>query len=208
MLRCWSGCSCVSLRGADSEIELDICTAPMTMRAHFLFCLIPAKFGSPSNMCRPQLVLGCSFAKGRSRSKSKPSRGLDLEEVRRRTSLLSGGSRAPPPSVPTPARPAAASPRPPAASSHLDGGWGPQQPAAPSGEVPPHPLHAAPADPLFSGGNYFNEDLLRARGEHKSRTAGLDEGHTGGRGAGRGGWASGDALKDSAGSFLNTARSA
>ncbi|CAB1112131.1 unnamed protein product [Ectocarpus sp. CCAP 1310/34] len=159
----------------------------------------PLPFSAPTHDVR------ASLAQGRSRSKSKPSRGLDLEEVRRRTSLLSGGSRAPPPSVPALARPAAASPRPPpAASSYFDGGWGPQQPAAPSGEVPPHPLHA-PADPLFTGGNYFNEDLLRARGERSSRT-GLDEGHTSGRGVGRGGWASGDALKDSAGIFLNTAR--
>ncbi|CAM9356151.1 unnamed protein product [Ectocarpus fasciculatus] len=159
----------------------------------------PLPFSAPPHDTR------ASLAQGRSRSKSKPSRGLDLEEVRRRTSLLSGGSRAPPQSVAAPARPAAASPRPPAASSYFDGGWGPQQPAAPSGEVPPHPLHAAPADPLFSGGNYFNEDLLRARGERNSRTA-LGEGHTGGREVGRRGWASGDALKDSAGSFLNTAR--
>ncbi|CAN0569734.1 unnamed protein product, partial [Ectocarpus sp. 12 AP-2014] len=43
----------------------------------------PLPFSAPTHDTR------ASLAQGRSRSKSKPSRGLDLEEVRRRTSLLS-----------------------------------------------------------------------------------------------------------------------
>lgn len=135
--------------------------------------------------------------KGRWSSKAKSSRGLDLEEVRRRTSLLSGETRARDP-VPAP-------PSPPATA-------GVSRPAgASSGDSPPHPLYAstaaAPVDPLFpgsgSGGNYFNEDLLRAR--QATSGTGLKERRSA-YGTGQGAWG-GDALRDSAGNFLITARS-
>lgn len=139
-------------------------------------------------------VTGCSLWKGRPKNKPKPTRGLDLEEVRRRTSLLSGESRAP---VPTSSRQAAAAPRPAAPSSYFDAGWGRQHAPPPSSEVP-HPLHAAATSPpVEAEGNYFNEEFLRAR---------EPEGREGGRvmeQAPRGG----DRLMDSAGSFLTSARS-
>lgn len=134
--------------------------------------------------------------KGRPKNKTKPTRGLDLEEVRRRTSLLSGASRAP---VPTTSRQAATAPRPVVASSpsYFEAGWGRQHAPPPSSEVP-HPLHAAAAPaPVEAEGNYFNEEFLRAR-EHEGRESGrvMEQGPTGG-----------DRLMDSAGSFLTTARS-
>ncbi|CAM9992036.1 unnamed protein product, partial [Hapterophycus canaliculatus] len=109
----------------------------------------PQRASSPLPLSAPSHDARASLSQGRSSSKAKPSRGLDLEEVRRRTSLLSGEILASA-SAPAPSRPPATAgvPRPEAASS---------------GEVPPHPLYAAtPMDPLFpgsgSGGNYFNED--------------------------------------------------
>lgn len=134
------------------------------------------------------------------KNKTKPRRGLDLEEVRRRTSLLSGASSAP---VPTTSHQAAkAAPRPAVASSYFDAGWGRQDAPPPSSEVP-HPLHAAAAAPapVEAEGNYFNEEFLRAR-EQEGRESGrvLKQGmQQGPRG--------GDRLMDSAGSFLTTARS-
>lgn len=138
--------------------------------------------------------------KGRSRSKSKPTRGLDLGEVRRRTSLLSGRSPASPLPVAAPSRPAAAAPRPATAPSYFDADWGRQNaPASSSDKVPPHPLHAsAAASGGGSGGNYFNEEVLRTREQ---------EGRTGARGVEQGGRGGSD-LMDSAGNFFNTARSA
>lgn len=141
-------------------------------------------------------VIGCSLSKGRPKNKTRPTRGLDLEEVRRRTSLLSGESRAP---VPTTSRQAAAAPRPAVASSYFDAGWGRQHAPPPASEAP-HPLHAAAAAsaaPVEAEGNYFNEEFLRAREQ---------EGREGGRvmeQTPRGG----DRLMDSAGSILTTARS-
>lgn len=46
----WSDCFCVSLRGADCEKELlDIIRLLQgQLRTHFLLCLIPTSFGSPS----------------------------------------------------------------------------------------------------------------------------------------------------------------
>lgn len=137
--------------------------------------------------------------KGRSRSKSKPTRGLDLGEVRRRTSLLSGRSAAPSPPVPAPSRPTAAPSRPATSSPYFDADWGRQGVRALSyDEVPPHPLHAhAAASRGGSGGNYFNEEVLRTR--EQERCAGAHGVGQGGRG--------GNDLMDSAGNFLNTARS-
>ncbi|CAM9112784.1 unnamed protein product [Scytosiphon promiscuus] len=151
---------------------------------------------SPLPLSAPSHDVRAPLSQGRSSNKAKPSRGLDLEEVRRRTSLLSGENRAralaPAQSLP-PETAGASRPAP-----------------VPSGEVPPHPLYAsssaAPVDPLFpgsgSGGNYFNEDLLRAR--QFSSGSGSTERRTG-NGTGQGAWG-GDALKDSAGNFLITAR--
>lgn len=134
--------------------------------------------------------------KGRPKNKTKPTRGLDLEEVRRRTSLLSGESRAPVPTPTTSLQPAAA-PRPAVASSYFDAGWG-RQHAPPSSSEVPHPLHAAAgSDPVDTEGNYFNEEFLRARER---------EGREGGRVMEQAPRA-GDGMMDSAGSFLTTARS-
>lgn len=138
-------------------------------------------------------MIGCSFVKARPKNKTKPTRGLDLEEVRRRTSLLSGESRAP---VPTTSRQAAPAPRPAVPSSY-DADWRRQHAPPPSTEAP-HPLHAAAASPpVETEGNYFNEDFLRAR-EQEGRDAGrvMEQAPRGG-----------DRLMDSAGSFLTTARS-
>lgn len=132
--------------------------------------------------------------KGRPKNKAKPTRGLDLEEVRRRTSLLSGASSAP---VPTTSRQAAAAPRPAVPSSYFDAGWGRQHAPPPSSKVP-HPLHAAATSPPPQAeGNYFNEEFLRAReqdGRGGSRV--MEQAPRGG-----------DRLMDSAGSFLTSARS-
>lgn len=160
-----------------------------------------------------------AFAKARSKAKKRPTRGLDLEEVRRRTSLLSGEARTSPPPARAPTPPPAVAPRPADASSHYDSGWRRQQtlvsPVTP-GEVPHPLLHTAAADPLSFGGgsggsfdnrgNYFNEDLLlaRAQGSKPTNSVPVEERSTG-RGAGQGAWG-GDALLDSAGSFLSTAR--
>lgn len=86
-----------------------------------------------------------------------------------------------------------------------------------SGKVP-HPLHKTPVgDPLFSSsgsgggtfdnqGNYFNEDLLLARAQG-SKARGSDPLEGGGRNSnvGQEAWG-GEALRDSAGKFLNSAR--
>lgn len=137
--------------------------------------------------------------KGRPRSKSKPTRGLDLGEVRRRTSRLSGRSAAAPIPVPGPSRPTAAAPRPSTSSSYFGADWGRQDaPASSSDEVPPHPLHTSAATSGGgSGGNYFNEEVLRMREQ---------EGCAGAHGMGDGG-REGNDLMDSAGNFFNTARS-
>lgn len=59
---------CVSVFAAETAKELDRCNtityAPMTMRRHFLLCLIPAKFGSPTDMCHAKYVLGCVLCQG------------------------------------------------------------------------------------------------------------------------------------------------
>ncbi|CAM9509281.1 unnamed protein product [Pylaiella littoralis] len=139
-----------------------------------------------------------SPSQGRPRSTSKPTRGLDLGEVRRRTSLLSGRSAAPPPPVSAPTRRTAAAPRPATASSYLGADWGRQgAPASSTDEVPSHPLHAsATASGGGSGGNYFNEEFLRKREQG---------GCTGTRGVEQGGQG-GNNLMDSTGNFFNTAR--
>eukprot|EP00904_Undaria_pinnatifida_P008715 jgi/Undpi1/4974/HiC_scaffold_19.g08326.m1 len=161
--------------------------------------------------------------KPRSRRKPKPTRGMDLGEVRRRTSLLSGEAREPPVPVPTSTPSLSSAPRPTdAPAAHRDLEWRRQEaltssPSGP-GEVA-HPLHAAavpPVDPLLFGGgtaggkfddrgNYFNEDLLLARAQgSKAKGLGPLEGGSGGSGQGaRGG---GDNLMDSAGDFFSTAR--
>ena len=142
--------------------------------------------------------MDCSLSKGQSKNKTKPTktRGLDLEEVRRRTSLL---SRTEPRPGPAPSHPAAAAAPPRDASPHFEARWGQQrrqQHASASSDEGLHPLHAA-ATPVDSGGNYFNEEILRVR-EQEVRTSGRREE--------QGPWR-GDALMDSAGSFLTTARS-
>lgn len=170
---------------------------------------------------------------------------MDLEEVRRRTSLLSGGAESggrtsPPARGPSSSEPRPFAPRPSeTASLYSSGGaWRQQQSAQRSssfgGGFAPHPLHAeSPADPLFgeasgrsrgaldsSGsydnrGNYFNEDLLLARAKGNGATGssgslrsdpleGGQEGAAGGEG-GQGAWG-GDALMDTAGNFLTSAR--
>lgn len=77
-------------------------------------------------------------------------------------------------------------------------------------------MHGEPSDPLFAGdesrgsfddrGNYFNEDLLlaRAQGGKSKGLEPLEDKSQDGVG-GRVAWG-GEALMDSAGSFLNTAR--
>lgn len=149
----------------------------------------------------PRLHLFCDrlvVVKGRPKNRTKPTRGLDLEEVRRRTSLLSGESRDPTP-TPTTSRQAVAASRPATASSYFDAGWGRQHASpTPSPSEVPHPLHAAAvSDPVGAEGNYFNEEILRAR-EQGGRAGGrvIEQGPRGG-----------DGLMDSAGSFLTTARS-
>lgn len=156
--------------------------------------------------------------KARSRGKTKPSRGLDLEEVRRRTSLLSGEARTFPPPLRAPPTSRSAAPRSADSSSYYDVEWQRQQaPAASSSADVLHPLHAARADPLFSGGglggtfddrgNYFNEDMLLARAQG-SKAKGLAPVKARSRNGknGQGAW-EGDARTDSAGNFFNTARS-
>lgn len=75
-------------------------------------------------------------------------------------------------------------------------------------------MHGEPSDPLFAGGggsggtfddrgNYFNEDLLLARAQG-SNSGGLEPPEDRSRREGVA-WG-GEALMDSAGSFLNTAR--
>ena len=161
------------------------------------------------------------MVQARSRRKAKPSRGMDLGEVRRRTSLLSGEARESPVAGRTPTPSRSAAPRPtdvPAA--HQDLAWQRQEaqtsPSSPSvsGEMT-HPLHAAPAaDPLLFGGgsggkfddrgNYFNEDLLLARAQgSKTKSLAPLEDRSGGLGQGARG---SDKLRDSAGNFFNTAR--
>lgn len=160
--------------------------------------------------------------KARTKNKAKPSRGLDLEEVRRRTSLLSGEARtSSPPACVNPAPRAVASSGTPEVSLYENTGWRRQQPSQSdsfSGGADSHPLHAEPTDPLFSSatrggtfdnrGNYFNEDLLlaRAQGGGSSGFDPLgDAAGDGEKGDGQGSWG-GDALMDTAGNFLSTAR--
>ncbi|CAM9734093.1 unnamed protein product, partial [Laminaria digitata] len=148
----------------------------------------PLPFSAP-----PQDARGAQ-PQARSRRKAKPTRGMDLSEVRRRTSLLSGEARESPVPVLTSPPSRSAAPRPttdkPPAALHQNLAWrrqetlaSPRSAASISGEIPSvsgqmaHPLHAAPpADPLLFGGggpggkfddrgNYFNEDLLLARAQ-------------------------------------------
>lgn len=141
--------------------------------------------------------------------------------MRRRTSLLSGGGEL---SAPLPARtvtPArSAAPRLPEASPFYDVDWrrldAARSPAPSSGEGPPHPLHASQANdnPLLSAavsggtfderGNYFNEELLRVRGQAGAvSSSGSTPQEDGIRGQG---FRKGDALMDSAGNFFSSAR--
>lgn len=169
------------------------------LRAFFPFSIVIARRAALETL-GPILIYRLLVVKGRPRSTSKPTRGLDLGEVRRRTSLLSGRSAAPPPPVSAPTRRTAAAPRPTTASSYLGADWGRQgAPASSTDEVPSHPLHAsATASGGGSGGNYFNEEFLRKREQG---------GCTGTRGVEQGGQG-GNNLMDSTGNFFNTARSA
>lgn len=85
-----------------------------------------------------------------------------------------------------------------------------------SGEGPPHPLYASQANdnPLLSAavsggtfderGNYFNEELLRVRGQAGAvSSSGSTAPEDGSRGQGS---RKGDALMDSAGNFFSSAR--
>lgn len=125
------------------------------------------------------VLLRVPKARPKSKGKTKPSRGLDLEEVRRRTSLLSGqhggagvgaGARAslPPPSsaIGPPAPSLAVASRvaggsslmSPSSSANYDLGWRRQQQqqasagsGGPFSDTSSHPLHAStPLDNTFA----------------------------------------------------------
>lgn len=168
----------------------------------------------------------CCFARRQARPKGKgrPSRGLDLEEVRRRTSLLTGGGQS----------------QPVAASAH-DAALGNVN-AASRPTVKPHinsegvvdsrfrrhPFDAPPyprrppepeADPFLTKegipyrrnyderGNYFNEDLLSARNRGRRDLGPGVSGESVGYGdGGRQSPQAGNVWRDSAGRVLVSAR--
>lgn len=208
-------------------------------------CLLPSNTPPP-----PPLV------QAQGKAKSKSNRGLDLEEVRRRTSLLSGGGRTSSPPGPgagalsTTERRSAARRSSETSSHGSEMGWSRQQESQRSSFssgvgvghhlAAQHPLHSEPPpDPLFAGvvdesgrgddvfgsagsydsrGNYFNEDLLLARAKGNRSASGGVGGSIGfdplqaageqgaGQEGGQNAWG-GDALRDTAGTFLTSARS-
>lgn len=223
-------------------------TSTSQLCSHDTTTIVPQGCLLPSNT--PPLV------QAQSKAKPKSSRGLDLEEVRRRTSLLSGGGRTSSPAG-SGAGGLAATERRSAAhrssetSSHVsDMRWSRQHESQRSSFssgvgvghhlAAQHPLHSEPPpDPLFAGvvdgsgrggdvfgstgsydrrGNYFNEDLLLARAKGNRSASGGEGGsigfdplqaageRRGGQEGGQNAWG-GDALRDTAGTFLTSARS-
>lgn len=161
----------------------------------------------------------------RHKMKTRETRGLDLEEVRRRTSLLSGEAHNSAPVIPSTTVKTTKTNEPPQPTSTAvmrSRGQASESfslPRTVSGSVT-HPLHQGSSDPLFAAaaggegtfddrGNYFNEDLLLARAKTSRNSTGFDplDDVQGGTNAssGQSAWRS-EALLDTAGTFLTTAR--
>lgn len=161
--------------------------------------------------------------------KTRETRGLDLEEVRRRTSLLSGEAQNSAPVIPSttvtttktngPPQPTSTATSTAVVRSRGEPSESFSLPRTVSGSVT-HPLHQGSSDPLFAAaaggegtfddrGNYFNEDLLLARAKASRNSTGFDplDDVQGGTNAssGQSAWRS-EALLDTAGTFLTTAR--
>lgn len=170
----------------------------------------------------PPVVPGPNYgAQARSTAKARQSRGLDLEEVRRRTSLLSGEARTSNLATQTSSSGITATSSPldafPLAATQRR--WLPPDKASSSPRGISHPLHSESTDPLFAAaagrggtfddrGNYFNEDLLVSRAKSSGGISfdPLDDGRPAMSGAtGQGSWR-GDVFMDTAGSLITTAR--